>query len=451
MTIRTRHGRIRSSRRSQDGGLLVLILALVLAVFVGSSFRKAGGRNTSLVLFYLDASTREMVRSPSVAKLPTRGVEEVASIIDLLRNPPEGQGLATAVPAGFTARSVTQLPGGILHVVLGVGRGQPPMGFGEENALYWQLVNSLLSLPAVGSVELSVDNRPAGTFLSFVKTQRELTTNDAMLDKGQPADLYFVAADGRLVVERRALPTGLTRSQLALQATRALLEGPQHPSLGSSLPDTAMLRGVTVSGQTASVDFEESVLQLNMAAKAEEQTMNALVLTLTRLPGVSRVRILVGGHSVQSLFGHMDTEGPLYRLDGRLEAGTALALYSLTEVDGDRLPVLTVYPQKQALAGRNVTILQSITQMANPPQGDTSFVLAGTTVSSMALQANSGTLLLSLAMTSVPQDRAAEELMIEQLRLSLTELPSVMSLKIGINGSVAFLPGGYYIGNPFLR
>ncbi|MCX6085196.1 MAG: GerMN domain-containing protein, partial [Caldiserica bacterium] len=205
------------------------------------------------------------------------------------------------------------------------------------------------------------------------------------------------------------------------------------------------------SGRTASVDFEESVLQLNMAAKAEEQAMNALVLTLTRLPGVSRVRILVGGHSVQSLFGHMDTESPLYRLDGRLEAGTALALYSLTEVDGDRLPVLTVYPQKQALSGRNVTISQSITQMANPPSGDTSFVLAGTTVSSMVLQANSGTLLLSLAMTSVPQDRAAEELMIEQLRLSLTELPSVMSLKIGINGSVAFLPGGYYIGNPFLR
>ncbi|MCX6096995.1 MAG: GerMN domain-containing protein [Caldiserica bacterium] len=451
MTIRTRHGRISGRRRSQDGGLLILILALVLAVFVGSSFRKAGGRNTSLVLCYLDTSTRELVRSPSVAKLPTRRVEEVASIIDLLRNPPAGEGLATAVPAGFTARNVTLLPGGILHVVLGVARGQPPMGFGEENALYWQLVNSMLSLPGVSSVELSVDGRPTGTFLSFVKTQRELTANDAMLDKGQPVDLYFVAADGRLVVERRALPTGLTRSQLAFQATRALMEGPQHPSLGSPLPGTDVLRGVTVFGRTASVDFEESVLKLNMGAEEEEQAKNSLVLTLTRLAGVSRVRLLVSGHSVQSLFGHVDAADPLFRLDGSLEAGTAVAVYSLTEVDGDKLPVLTVYPQKQGFTGRNIMISKSIAQMANPPSGDTSLVPLGTKVSSMALQGNSGTLLLSLGMTSVPQDQAAEALMVEQLRLSLTELPSVTSLQIGINGSVAFLPGGYYIGNPFLR
>jgi hypothetical protein len=54
-------------------------------------------------------------------------------------------------------------------------------------------------------------------------------------------------------------------------------------------------------------------------------------------------------------------------------------------------------------------------------------------------------------MTPLPEDQAAEALMVEQLRLSLTELPSVTWLQVGVNGSVAFLPGGYYIGKPFSR
>lgn len=404
-----------------------------------------------MVLCYLDASTRELVSNPAVVKLPTRRVEQVADVIDLLRTPPADQGLATAVPAGFAARRATLLPGGVLHVVLGVARDQPPMGFAEEDSLYWQLVNSLLSLPDVHAIELSADGRPTGTFLSFVKTQRELGTNEAMLDKGQPVDLYFVAGDGRYVVERRTLPTGLTHSQLAFQATRALMEGPAHPSLVSPLPGTDVLRGVTVSGRTASVDLEESVLKLNMGAQEEEQAKNSLVLTLTRLAGVSRVRLLVGGHSVQGLFGHVNAADPLFRLDGRLEAGTALAVYSLTEVDGDKLPVLTVYLQKQALMGRNIMISKSIAQLGNPPGGDSSLVPHGTRVTAMVLEANTGMLRLSVVMTPLPEGQAAEALMVEQLRLSLTELPSVTSLQVGVNGSVAFLPGGYYIGKPFSR
>jgi spore germination protein GerM len=159
----------------------------------------------------------------------------------------------------------------------------------------------------------------------------------------------------------------------------------------------------------------------------------------------------VGGHSVQGLFGHVDAADPLFRLDGRLEAGTALAVYSLTEVDGDKLPVLTVYPQKQALMGRNVMISKTIAQLGSPPAGDTSLIPHGIQVTSMVLEANTGMLRLSIAMTPLPGDRSAEELMVDQLRLSLTEVPSITSLQVGVNGSVAFLPGGYYIGKPFSR
>lgn len=451
MTRRNRLGRIGVRRRSRDGGPLILILALAVAVFVGSSFRTVGGRSTPVTLWYLDASTGELVSTAAQANLPSRRVEQVAALVELLKTPPSGQGLATSVPAGFVARRATLLPGGILHVAFGAARGQAPMGYAEEESLYWQLVNSLFSLPQVRSVEVSVDGSPTGTFLSFVKTQRELTAYEAVLDKGQPEELYFLAQDGRYVVERRTLPTNLTRSQLAFQTTRALMQGPEHPSLASTLPGTDYLRGVTVAGRTATVDFEDKALALSMGAEEEERAMTALVLTLTRLDGISRVRVQVGGHAVQDLFGHVDTAQPLFRLDGQLEAGTAIAVYSLRKVDGDELPVLMLVPQEPALTSRNEMISKAVALLGAPAAGDSSLIPHGTSVAGMALEANTGTLRLSLKMPSVPGSAEAEARLVEQLRLTFTELPSVNTLQLTINGSVSFLSGGYYIGKAFSR
>ncbi|MEN6387906.1 MAG: GerMN domain-containing protein [Candidatus Cryosericum sp.] len=451
MITRTRRGRIQGRRRAPDGGALILVLALVLAIVFGSSFQQAGGRTVPVVLWYLDASTHELVRGPSVVKLPSRQVEQVAAMIDLLRTPPTGQNLATAVPVGLTARSAVLLPGGILQAVLGTAREQRPMGFAEENALYWQLVNSLISLPDVHSVELSVEGRDVGTFLSFVKTRRELAVNEAVLDKGQPVDLYFVLGDGRYAVEVRSFPSGLTRSQMAFQVVKALVAGPVHASLASPLPDAGVLRGVTVSGHTVTVDFENSIMRVSMGARQAEEFKECLVLTLTRLPGISRVRLTVDGQTVHEMFGYLNVWNPLYRLDGRLEAGTAVAVYSLAKVDDDRLPVLNVVLQKRALTSRNAMISQAIALLAEPPTGDVSFVPPGTRIMGMSIQDNSGMLKLSLTIKPLSADLLEEALLVQQLRLTFTEVPSVTSLQMTVNGAVSFLPGGYYIGKPFSR
>ncbi|HNW85009.1 MAG TPA: GerMN domain-containing protein [Candidatus Cryosericum sp.] len=451
MTMRGRHGTVSRRKHASDGGWLVLVLALALAFVVGSSFRTAAGRSVSVVLYYTDSATGELIRTPTDAKLPTRLIEEVAGVIDLLRVPPAGQDLATVVPAGLTARRATLDANGILRVGLGIGALQRPMGFAEENTLYWQLANSFLSLPGVRSIELSVEGRPAGTFLSFVKTQRELGVNESMLERGQAVDLYFATTDGRMAVESRTVPPGLTRSQLALQTMRALMQGPAHSSLLPLPLGTDLLRGVTVSARTASVDFVSRVQTLSMGAGEEQRTLDMIVLTLTRLPGISRVRFLVAGNPVDVLFGHVDTSGPLFRLDGRVEAGTALTVYRLADIDGEHLPVLTIMEKDPPLEGRNAMISSIIAALASSAEGDSSLVPPHTSVTSMLLDTSTGTLHLALNMSTVPEQLGQEALMVEQLRLSLTEIPLVTSLRLTINGSVSFLPGGYYIGRLFAR
>lgn len=325
------------------------------------------------------------------------------------------------------------------------------MGFVEELALYRQLVNTFLSLPDVQAVEVSVEGRPLGTFFSYVKTQRELVPFREMPDNGQLADLYFLTADGKYVVESRTVPSGLTRSQTAYQLTRSLMDGPMREGLRTVLPPPHYLRGVTVTGQMATVDFVQDVLDVGVDAKREQQALDCLVLTLTRMSGVSGVRVSVGGNPVSSLFGHMSTQLPLYRLGGRVEAGMAIVGYRLVTVDGDLLPVLTVTLQANASTSRNDMIVRSIGQLTLPPEGESSLIPAESTVTTMQLDAGTGTLSIGISIPSMPADRAGEELLVEQLRLTLTELPSVAAVRLTINGAVAFLPHGYYVGRIFQR
>lgn len=449
--MRDRRAGVRGRRRSRHSGLLILILAITLALVTGASFKKAGGHSTDVTLWYLDETTRELVRTSNSVNLPVRRVEQAGAILDLLRIPPADQGLVTTVPSGLVARSAALLAGGILDVNLGISRQQAPMGYADEEALYRQIVNSFLSLPEVRSVELSVDKRPAGTFLSFVKTQREQVVHEELLDKGMDQELYFMTQDGSYAVEIRSLPGDVTRSQLAFYATRALMEGAAHTGLLSFLPTAEYLRGVTVSGQTATVDFEEKVSSFILEADQGQQAVSALVLTLTRLPGVARVRIEVGGKPVETLFGNVEATLPLFREDGRIEAGTELVTYSLKEVNGNTLPIMNISRQETALAGRNTMITSAVSLLSTPQTGGTTLVPAGTSVTAMSLDAGTGVLRLSLTIPTMPDSPQEEELLVEQMRLTMTEIPLVTSLQLSINGSVAFLPGGYYIGRPFPR
>ncbi|HEY9093394.1 MAG TPA: GerMN domain-containing protein, partial [Candidatus Cryosericum sp.] len=115
------------------------------------------------------------------------------------------------------------------------------------------------------------------------------------------------------------------------------------------------------------------------------------------------------------------------------------------------LPVLTVMEKDPPLTGRNAMISTIIAALGSPAAADSSLVPHDTSVTAMTLDTSTGVLRLALSMSAVPAQLDEEALMIEQLRLSLTEIPLVTSLQLSINGSVSFLPGGYYIGRPFAR
>jgi len=101
-------------------------------------------------------------------------------------------------------------------------------------------------------------------------------------------------------------------------ALEELIAGEVPPGCDRPLPDRVSVRGVRVDGGIATADFsEELVTGFGGGSSSEEAVVYSIVNTLTSVPGIARVQILVSGRQVETIGGHLDVRGPL-AFDGEL-------------------------------------------------------------------------------------------------------------------------------------
>lgn len=128
------------------------------------------------------------------------------------------------------------------------------------------------------------------------------------------ATLHYVAADGlRLAAAERDVVYAEATSEQARHIVEALLEPPPE-GLSSAIPPGTALRGLFVGGRgDAYVDFTGNLRTNHPGGSASEiLTIYAIVSALTvNLPAITSVQILVDGHEVDTLAGHVDLRRPL--------------------------------------------------------------------------------------------------------------------------------------------
>jgi hypothetical protein len=140
------------------------------------------------------------------------------------------------------------------------------------------------------------------------------------------ATLFYVAADGRRLAasERDVLYAEGVPGQ-ARRIVEALLE-PAPEGLSSAIPAGTELRGVYVGDRgDAYVDFTGS-LRTNHPGGSDSEilTVYAIVSALTaNLPAVTSVQILIEGHEVDTLAGHVDLRRPLPNAPHWAEKGSS--------------------------------------------------------------------------------------------------------------------------------
>jgi hypothetical protein len=128
------------------------------------------------------------------------------------------------------------------------------------------------------------------------------------------ATLHYVAADGlHLAAAERDVVYAEGTSEQARRIVEALLE-PPPAGLSSAIPPGTALRGLFVGGRgDAYVDFSGSLRTNHPGGSVSEiLTVYAIVSALTvNLPAITSVQILVDGHEVDTLAGHLDLRRPL--------------------------------------------------------------------------------------------------------------------------------------------
>jgi len=125
-------------------------------------------------------------------------------------------------------------------------------------------------------------------------------------------NLYFSDEEGMyLVSEKRRIPQ---TTSLAKQVVLELIRGPETPHLYPTIPEGTQLSELYVAGNIAYLDFSEEIIKNHSGGSSGEiMTVYSLVNTLTEIPPIEGVQILVAGEERESLAGHLDISRPLLR------------------------------------------------------------------------------------------------------------------------------------------
>lgn len=126
--------------------------------------------------------------------------------------------------------------------------------------------------------------------------------------------LYFAAADtGEYVRETREIDScGADLASCIRQTLEELANGPLG-DLAPTIPPTSAVRSVQIQDDTAIVDMGAGLVDgLPKGSSAEMTAAYSIVNTVVyNFPAVKQVKLLIEGHEVPTLGGHLDLQKPL--------------------------------------------------------------------------------------------------------------------------------------------
>jgi germination protein M len=146
-------------------------------------------------------------------------------------------------------------------------------------------------------------DRPRATVTDAPATP---AANPATRPTVRKARLFFVTVDpgGKLLVKSVFRPIPASDSPLH-DTLEALLKGPTAGELNSGMltmiPLESRLRSVTMSGDTAVVDFDQSFRFNAQGTEALNAQLRQVVYAATEFPNVKNVQVLIDGKKVRSL------------------------------------------------------------------------------------------------------------------------------------------------------
>jgi spore germination protein GerM len=251
--------------------------------------------------------------------------------------------------------------------------------------------------------------------------------------------LYFADATGSLYVPvQRAVP--VENRRVAEAAIRELIAGPKQGLERLVLPDVRLL-DVTIRGDTAIVNFDRPP-----NGAGDDRGLYSIVLTLTNLPNIEEVQILVNGRAY-GLQGGAPIQRPVVnplnpeKLPFDYRSTEFLPTYYVMKGSNRSVRIMRMVPKTRETAASTVQAL-----LEGP--GEYGYAVVETIPDSaslldLTLESGVATVNFSETFTSTRDRQAAVRTVVE----SLTTLPGLTGVRFLVEGQSL----GDYWGEPYGR
>ncbi len=166
----------------------------------------------------------------------------------------------------------------------------------------------VLIVAVTGALLAQQNNQPAGTDGSDGQGTGSLepaaTTAELTLYFSDDQAMY-------LLPEQRKVTIGEGES-IEEAVVRELIKGPSGAGLKRTIPPETSLLSLSTENGVAGVNFSKGIQDSRYGGSAgESMLIYSIVNSLTELPGINQVQILVEGKKIESLYGHIGAAEPL--------------------------------------------------------------------------------------------------------------------------------------------
>ena len=267
-----------------------------------------------LQVYYVDGRDNYLV--PVTVPVPwTQGVAR-AALEELIEGPTPAQemryGLSSPLPPTIRVLGLT-IRDGLAKVDL----SEDIMSYdpGDERNVLNSIIFTLLQFPSVEEVQIMAegflpDEFPGGTSgKGTFGWERGLNLHVAdevtELENTQPVMLYYYVVLGENHIFYIPVTRVISADREIIKATlEELLKGPRpESSLFTELPPGTELRNFVMQDNTLTVDFSNEIMNYKGGLSGEKNVITQVVLTLTQIPGVEEVQLLVEGEKVKLDYG----------------------------------------------------------------------------------------------------------------------------------------------------
>jgi germination protein M len=251
---------------------------------------------------------------PEVREVDVVGRRYAQTAIEELIKGPTMPGLYPTIPNGTKLRSIKVEDGTAIVDFSKEFKENHSGGSAGELMTINSIVNTLTEFPSIKSVKFLIDGKENETLAGHVVFDQPFTRNEDVI--GQRIILYFGNKDANyLVPEYRDIQHN--ELNIVKRIVQELIKGPMEDGLEPTMPEGLSEKDVLnakVSGDTAVINFSSNLKTKHKGGSAGETlTVYSIVNSITELPNIKRVQILIDGKVQDTLAGHMALDEPIMR------------------------------------------------------------------------------------------------------------------------------------------